>query len=101
MYKFVLDTVLPTNHVDMALISAQMQLPGMTPRLANYIINATGFGKPIVVFSIGGNEDARTFRAKLEGSGVPIYDRLEVAAKALRALYDYAVIRGVAAAEYS
>jgi len=101
MYKFVLDAVLPTNHVDMALISAQMQLPGMTPRLANYIINATGFGKPIVVFSIGGNEDARTFRAKLEESGVPIYDRLEVAAKALRALYDYAVIRGVAAAEYS
>ena len=101
MYKFVLDTVLPTNHVDMALISAQMQLPGMTPRLANYIINATGFGKPIVVFSIGGNEDARTFRAKLEESGVPIYDRLEVAAKALRALYDYAVIRSVAAAEYS
>jgi len=101
MYKFVLDAVLPTNHVDMALISAQMQLPGMTPRLANYIINATGFGKPIVVFSIGGNEDARTFRAKLEESGVPIYDRLEVAAKALRALYDYAVIRGVVAAGYS
>ncbi|MFP3215904.1 MAG: CoA-binding protein [Vulcanisaeta sp.] len=97
MYKFVLDTVLPTNHVDMALISAQMQLPGMTPRLADYIINAAGFGKPIVVFSIGGSEDARVFRAKLEESGVPTYDRLEVAAKALRALYDYAVIRGVAA----
>jgi acyl-CoA synthetase (NDP forming) len=101
MYKLVLNTVLPTNYVDMALIAAYMQLPGMTPKLADYIIDAKRFGKPIVVFSIGDNEDTRIFKAKLEGSGVPTYDRLEVAAKALRALYDYAVIRGVAAAEYS
>ncbi|KUO82263.1 MAG: CoA-binding protein [Vulcanisaeta sp. JCHS_4] len=101
MYRLVLNTVLPTNYVDMALIAAYMQLPGMTPKLADYIIDTKRFGKPIVVFSIGDNEDTRIFKAKLEGSGVPTYDRLEVAAKALRALYDYAVIRGVAAAGYS
>ncbi len=96
MYKFVLDTVLPTSYVDMALVLAQMQLPGMTPKLADYIIEARRFDKPIVVFGISANEDARAFKARLEEGGVPTYDRLETAANALRALYEYAVIRGLA-----
>jgi len=94
MYKFVLDTVLPTSYVDTALIIAQMQLPGMTPKLADYIIEAKRFGKPIVVYSISGNEDAKAFRARLEDSGIPTYDRLETAARALGALYEYALVRG-------
>ncbi len=98
MYEFVLDTVLPTNYVDMALVLAQMQLPGMTPKLADYIIEAGGrFDKPIVVYGISANEDARAFKARLEEGGVPTYDRLETAANALRALYEYAVIRGFSA----
>jgi acetyl coenzyme A synthetase (ADP forming)-like protein len=96
MYKFVLDTVLPTDHIDMVLILAQMQLPGMTPNLADYIIEVRRFGKPIVVYGISANEEARTFKARLEEGGVPTYDRLETAANALRALYEYAVIRGLA-----
>ncbi len=96
MYKFVLDTVLPTSYVDMALVLAQMQLPGMTPRLADYIIEARRFGKPIVVYGISANEDARAFRARLEEGGVPTYDRLETAANALRALYEYAIVRKLA-----
>ncbi|GAB6943262.1 acetate--CoA ligase family protein [Vulcanisaeta sp. JCM 14467] len=96
MYKFVLDTVLPTSHVDMALVLAQMQLPGMTPKLADYIIEARRFGKPIVVYGISANEDAKAFKARLEDGDVPTYDRLETAANALRALYEYAIVRGLA-----
>ncbi|BDR92390.1 acetate--CoA ligase family protein [Vulcanisaeta souniana] len=95
MYKFVLDTVLPTGHIDMALVLAQMQLPGMTPKLADYVIEARRFGKPIVVYGISANEDARAFKARLEEGGVPTYERLETAANALRALYEYAVTRGL------
>ncbi len=45
MYKFVLDTVLPTSYVDMALIIALMQIPGLTANLGNYIIEAKRFNK--------------------------------------------------------
>ena len=96
MYKFVLETVLPTNYVDMALIIAPILLPGLTPKLADYIIEARRLGKPIVVYSVSDNEDARAFKARLEEGGVPTYDRLETAANALRALYEYAIARGLA-----
>nr|KJR71514.1 MAG: hypothetical protein TU36_07545 [Vulcanisaeta sp. AZ3] len=93
MYKFVLDTVLPTNYVDMALVMAQMQLPGMTQDLAEYIIEARRYGKPVIVYGISENDDAKAFKTRLEESGVPTYDRLETAARALRALYEYAKVR--------
>ncbi|WP_069806926.1 acetate--CoA ligase family protein [Vulcanisaeta thermophila] len=92
MYRHVINTVLPTDMVDMALIIAQMQLPGMTPGLAEYIIEARRYGKPMVVYGVSINDDARTFKAKLEEGGVPTYDRLETAAKALSALFQYSRI---------
>ncbi len=67
----------------------------MTPKLADYVIEARRFGKPIVVYGISANEDARAFKARLEEGGVPTYERLETAANALRALYEYAVTRGL------
>ncbi|PLC68190.1 CoA-binding protein [Vulcanisaeta sp. EB80] len=94
MYKFVLDTVLPTNHVDMALIIALMQIPGLTINLGNYIVEARRFNKPIVVVSFGGNEYVAKFESHLEESGIPVYHAPHRAAKALWALYEYAKIKG-------
>ncbi|MFP3173477.1 MAG: CoA-binding protein, partial [Vulcanisaeta sp.] len=94
MYKFVLDTVLPTSYVDMALIIALMQIPGLTINLGNYIVEARRFNKPIVVVSFGGNEYVAKFESHLEESGIPVYHAPHRAAKALWALYEYAKIKG-------
>ncbi|GAB6948237.1 acetate--CoA ligase family protein [Vulcanisaeta sp. JCM 16161] len=96
MYKFVLDTVLPTSYVDMALIIALMQIPGLTANLGNYIIEAKRFNKPIVVVSFGGNEYVAKFEGHLEENGIPVYHAPHRAAKALWALYEYSKIKGVA-----
>ncbi|MGC9153453.1 MAG: acetate--CoA ligase family protein [Vulcanisaeta sp.] len=95
MYKFVLDTVLPTSYVDMALIIALMQIPGLTINLSNYIVEARRFNKPIVVVSFGGNEYVTKFENYLEENGIPVYHAPHRAAKALWALYEYAKIKGV------
>ncbi|MFB6470303.1 MAG: acetate--CoA ligase family protein [Vulcanisaeta sp. AZ3] len=95
MYKFVLDTVLPTSYVDMALIIALMQIPGLTINLSNYIVEAKRFGKPIVVVSFGGNEYVLKFERYLEDNGIPVYHAPHRAAKALWALFKYASIKGV------
>ncbi|MGC8544222.1 MAG: CoA-binding protein, partial [Vulcanisaeta sp.] len=95
MYKFVLDTVLPTSYVDMALIIALMQIPGLTINLSNYIVEARRFNKPIVVVSFGGNEYVTKFENHLEENGIPVYHAPHRAAKALWALYEYAKIKGV------
>ena len=95
MYKFVLDTVLPTSYVDMALIIALMQIPGLTINLGNYIVEAKRFNKPIVVVSFGGNEYVAKFESYLEDNGIPVYHAPHRAAKALWALYEYAKIKGV------
>ncbi len=81
MYKFVLDTVLPTSYVDMALIIALMQIPGLTANLGNYIIEAKRFNKPIVVVSFGGNEYVAKFESHLEENGIPVYHAPHRAAK--------------------
>ncbi len=96
MYKFVLDTVLPTSYVDMALIIALMQIPGLSINLGNYIVEARRFGKPIVVVSFGGNEYVAKFESNLEENGIPVYHAPHRAAKALWALYEYAKIKGAA-----
>ena len=95
MYKFVLDTVLPTSYVDMALIIALMQIPGLTINLGNYIVEAKRFNKPIVVVSFGGNEYVAKFESYLEDNGIPVYHAPHRAARALWALYEYAKIKGV------
>ncbi|BDR93034.1 acetate--CoA ligase family protein [Vulcanisaeta souniana] len=96
MYKFVLDTVLPTSYADMALIIALMQIPGLSINLGNYIVEAGRFKKPIVVVSFGGNEYVAKFENNLEENGIPVYHAPHRAAKALWALYEYAKIKGVA-----
>ncbi len=95
MYKFVLDTVLPTSYADMALIIALMQIPGLSINLGNYIVEARRFNKPIVVVSFGGNEYVAKFENNLEENGIPVYHAPHRAAKALWALYEYAKIKGV------
>ncbi|WP_238375134.1 acetate--CoA ligase family protein [Vulcanisaeta thermophila] len=94
MYKYVLDTILPTTYVDMALIIALMQIPGLTINLGNYIVEAKRFNKPIVVVSFGGNEYVVKFERILEDNGIPVYHAPHRAARALGALYEYARFRG-------
>ncbi|GGP21345.1 CoA-binding protein [Thermocladium modestius] len=90
MYRSVIDEVIPTDSVDMAMIIALMQLPSLTVNLANYIIDARRYGKPMVVVSFGGNEFMAKFNDALDEGGVPVYATPDRAAKALWALAEHA-----------
>lgn len=94
-YKIVLDSILPTSYVDMALIIALMQIPGLTPNLVNYIIDAKKYGKPMVVVSFGGSALMEKFSEALEDNGIPVYATPDRGAKALWALLEYSRIKGV------
>jgi acyl-CoA synthetase (NDP forming) len=94
MYKSVLEEILPTDSVDMAMVIALMQLPGLTVNLANYIIEAKKYGKPVVAVSFGGNEFMARFNDALDKGGIPVYATPDRAAKALWALTEYAKVVG-------
>ncbi|WP_291766027.1 acetate--CoA ligase family protein [Caldivirga sp. UBA161] len=92
-YKIVLDSILPTSYVDMAIIIALMQIPGLTPNLVNYIIDAKRYGKPMVVVSFGGSTMMEKFNESLEDSGIPVYATPDRGARALWALVQYSMIK--------
>ncbi|MEZ0249177.1 MAG: acetate--CoA ligase family protein [Thermoproteus sp.] len=94
-YKVVLEALLPAAFFDMALVVTLMQVPGLTQNLAEYIIDAKRFKKPIVVVNFGGSEMVQSFTRTLEEAEIPTYSTPDRAAKALWALYEYAKIRGV------
>ncbi|MEL9990519.1 MAG: acetate--CoA ligase family protein [Thermoproteus sp.] len=94
-YKVVLEALLPAAFFDMALVVTLMQVPGLTQNLAEYIIDAKRFKKPIVVVNFGGSEMVQSFTKTLEEAEIPTYSTPDRAAKALWALYEYAKIRGV------
>ncbi len=91
MYRSVIDEVIPTDSVDMAMIIALMQLPSLTVNLANYIIDARRYGKPMVVVSFGGNEFMAKFNDALDEGGECLFTQPpDRAAKALWALAEHA-----------
>jgi len=94
-YKVVLDILLPRDDVDAVVVGALPQVPGITPKLADYLAEARKYGKPIIAISIGSKE-AERFKDLLEDKGIPVFESPERAARALRALYLYSKIRGVA-----
>jgi acyl-CoA synthetase (NDP forming) len=94
-YKVVLEALLPTAFFDMALVITLMQVPGLTQNLAEYLIDARRFKKPIVVVNFGGSEMVQSFTKSLEDAEMPTYPTPDRAARALWALYQYAKIRGV------
>ncbi len=94
-YKVVLDILLPRHDVDAVVVGALPQVPGITSKLADYLAEARKYGKPIIAISIGSKE-AEKFKDLLEDKGIPVFESPERAARALRALYLYSKIRGVA-----
>ncbi len=94
-YKVVLDILLPRDDVDAVVVGALPQVPGITSKLADYLAEARKYGKPIIAISIGSKE-AEKFKDLLEDKGIPVFESPERAARALRALYLYSKIRGVA-----
>ncbi len=94
-YKVVLDILLPRDDVDAVVVGALPQVPGITSKLADYLAEAREYGKPIIAISIGSKE-AEKFKDLLEDKRIPVFESPKRAARALRALYLYSKIRGVA-----
>lgn len=92
-YRIALDMLLPTAFFDMALVVTLLQVPGLTDNLAERLLGARRYGKPIVVVNFGGSEMVQRFENALEEGGIPVYPTPERAAKALWALYQYAKVR--------
>lgn len=95
-YITVLEKLLPRDDVDAVIVVALPQIPGMKGKLFDYLIEAKEkYSKPVLVILIG-SEEAEKFKAYLEDKGIPVFESPERAARALKALYAYSVIKGVA-----
>ncbi len=95
-YRHAIEVVVRSDEVDALLVVALIHPPGFSAELADIIAEATkGTGKPVVAMSFGGGETS-VLRGKLEKSGIPVYETVERAARALWALYRYGKVLGVA-----
>ena len=95
-YRRAIEVVVRSGEVDALLVVALIHPPGFDAGLADIIANTTrGTGLPVVAMSFGGGETS-VLRRKLEKSGIPVYETVERAARALWALYRYGRVLGVA-----
>ena len=94
-YINVLEKLLKRDDVDAVVVVALPQIPGLRGKLIDYLAEAKKYGKPIISILIGSHE-AEKFKDELENKGIPVFESPERAARALRALYQYSVVRGVA-----
>lgn len=95
-YITVLEKLLPRNDVDAVIVVALPQIPGIRGKLFEYLVEAKKkYNKPMLIIIIGSKE-AEKFKAYLEDKGIPVFESPERAARALKALYTYSIIRGVA-----
>ncbi|CCC82275.1 acetate--CoA ligase family protein [Thermoproteus tenax] len=85
-FKAVLEV--GAKHFDAILVGALIHPPGLSERLAEYIVDVLRLGKPIVAVSLGGSPQVKELENRLRGK-VPVYNTPRRAARALGALYRY------------
>ncbi|MHA1594523.1 MAG: acetate--CoA ligase family protein [Candidatus Baldrarchaeia archaeon] len=88
-YRIALEDVLPTEHVDTAMVIMLFTAPLLDLTVVDHIADiADSVGKPIVTVVMGGMFAMRAAEL-LEENNIPAYPTPERAAKALWALHEY------------
>ncbi|MCY0868049.1 MAG: CoA-binding protein [Desulfurococcus sp.] len=92
-YITVLEKIIPRSDVDAVIVVALPQVPGVKGTLVEYLVEAKRkYEKPIIAVVIGGEEAARISR-RLQENGVTVFESPERAARALKILYTYSMIK--------
>jgi len=87
-YRDVLNVMLKNDFVDAVLLIALFQVPNLTEKLVDYIVEAKKYGKPVIAVQTG-SEVTKRISKMLEEHGIPVYLSPERAAKSLWALVEY------------
>lgn len=92
-YIRVLEVLAQRNDVDAIVVVALPQVPGIKGYFADYIVKLKNeSSKPIVALTIG-SETSMEISKKLQEGGVTVFESPERLAKALKALYQYSIIK--------
>ncbi len=94
MYLEVLDVLLDSEQVDIILVLALHQVPGIEDpvdlaRRAGALVREKGYPKPVLAVDTGWSEAAILSREAFDEALIPSYPTPERAARAARALYEY------------
>ena len=93
-YRIAMEGALKDTGVDMLIVIALMQLPTLTAEIVDVVASLADKSEKPIVFIAAGGRFTEVLKKNLEDTGVPTFSYPEKAAKALKALHNYSLLKG-------
>jgi acetyl coenzyme A synthetase (ADP forming)-like protein len=88
-YRMVLNILCNSDVCDAILVIPLMGIPNFDPMEVAEVISSMKCKKPVVVSFVSHTEETDKAKEIIEGSGIPVYESPERAARAIYFLYEY------------